>query len=277
VSPAATTAPGTTPSEADFGNWIRRARVVGLAAAAMCFALLAAAGWVVSPWVAVAPATLALVFGAITLHLVRLAHHFSDKGGGLQRRLWNITLDGLDWDGDGLALDVGTGNGAVAILLAEKHPTCRVIGLDTWAPAWGYSQAACEENAVRRGVDDRVGFRPSSAAELPFGDGEADAVVSHFVFHEVADAPSAEAVVLEALRVLRPGGAFSFHDMFDDVEVYGARSDFLARIRDAVGDDVEMTSLRDLIDLPSGTAGRRALGNAARLSGRKAAVDPAGA
>jgi hypothetical protein len=39
----------------------------------------------------------------------------------MQRRFWDLLIDQLKWDGGGKALDIGTGGGPVAILLA-RHP-----------------------------------------------------------------------------------------------------------------------------------------------------------
>ena len=48
----------------------------------------------------------------------------------MQRRFWNVLIERLKWDGRGKALDIGTGSGPVAILLAQKYSISHVKGVD---------------------------------------------------------------------------------------------------------------------------------------------------
>jgi ubiquinone/menaquinone biosynthesis C-methylase UbiE len=115
----------------------------------------------------------------------------------------------LKWNGVGKALDIGTGSGPVAILLAKKYPSSTVKGIDYWGEPWTYSKQKCEANARIEGVSDRVSFLRASAADLPFDEGEFDAVVSNFVFHAIK-VKDRTMLIAEALRVLRVGGSFDF-------------------------------------------------------------------
>jgi ubiquinone/menaquinone biosynthesis C-methylase UbiE len=90
--------------------------------------------------------------------------------------------------------------------------------------------ADCVENAARAGVRERVAFERASAAGLPFPDVTFDNVVSHFVFHELASARNKRDAVQEALRVLKRGGHFSFHDMFFDAGLYGDARDLVSAV-----------------------------------------------
>ena len=92
-------------------------------------------------------------------------------------------------------LDVGTGPGSVALLLAEMGH--RVTGVD-------FSEAMLE-NAIRNntalGLD--VDFKKGDAENLPFANGTFDAVVNRFVLWTVPDPKKA---IREWKRVLKPGG-----------------------------------------------------------------------
>src|SRR5262245_22433361 len=193
-----------TPPSVNFGNWIRIRIVLGFLVTGLILVALSAV--IPIALVRVALWVLAGVVLATFAYLAYVYYQFSERGGGVQRRLWNLVIDQLPGDPRGQVLDIGTGNGPVAILLAAKYPDVRVTGIDYWGAAWEYSQLVCEQNAAALGVAERTRFQKASASKLPFEDGAFDAAISHFVFHEVADAPDKRAVIREALRVVRQGG-----------------------------------------------------------------------
>jgi methylase of polypeptide subunit release factors len=41
-----------------------------------------------------------------------------------------MAISNLDWNGTGKALDIGRGNGALAIKAAKKFPLAQIIGID---------------------------------------------------------------------------------------------------------------------------------------------------
>jgi ubiquinone/menaquinone biosynthesis C-methylase UbiE len=252
---------------ADFGNWIRlRIVVVFLAAGA---GLASGATVVESGLIRTLLVIAGLLAGGMAAFLGYLYYQFADWGGGVQRTLWHLTLEALDWRGHGQALDVGTGNGSLAILLAQRHPTAQVTAIDPWGTGWEYSQQRCEENAVRCGVNTRTRFIQASAAALPFEDDTFDAVVSHFVFHEVSQVENKLDALIEALRVLRPGGSFAFHDMFFEPRFYGA-TDNLVRQLEALGAaDIDLIDWRRQMHVPWIMQSRRVLGRCGIVRGRK--------
>lgn len=201
--------------------------------------------------------------------LTYVSYQFSDRGGGIQRRLWNLVIDHLYCDHRGQVLDIGTGNGSLALLLAAKYPDVQVTGIDTWGAAWEYSQLVCVQNAVAMGVSQRTRFQKASASNLPFEEGAFDAAISHFVFHEVADASDKRTVIREALRVIRKGGAFAFQDMFLDRELYGDIDSLLDTIRSWGIEEVEFVDTRTMLSLPLLLRHPRVVGKAALIYGRK--------
>ena len=79
-------------------------------------------------------------------------------------------------------VDVGSGIGGPARYLAESLG-CRVVGIDLTAE---YCRLA-EVLTARTGLADKVEFRAADALDLPFGDGEFDAVWNQHVAMNIAD------------------------------------------------------------------------------------------
>ena len=157
---------------------------------------------------------------------------------------------------------------ALAVKLAKAHPHALVTGLDAWGMGWEYSQKLCEDNARLEGVSARVAFRKGDAAKLPFVDGAFDAVASNFVFHEARSQPDKQALILEALRVLRPGGAFALQDTFFDRRVYGDAQAFVDALRPHVA-ELHFADTRKPGFAPGFLNTRMVLGSMGLIWGRK--------
>jgi len=98
-------------------------------------------------------------------------------------------------------LDVGTGPGAVAVLIAEKG--FDVTGVDLSSQMLKYAR----ENAHKKGLS--IKFEECDTESLPFEDGVFDVVVSRHLLWTTTDP---EIVLREWLRVLRPGGRLVYCD-----------------------------------------------------------------
>ena len=160
-----------------------------------------------------------------------LYYFFSTNNNEIQYSMWDLVSQKLPWNGQGKALDVGTGSGGLAIKLAKQNPQSRVWGIDYWGKTWNYSMHQCEENAKCEGVADKIIFQKASASNLPFKDGEFDAIVSNFVYHEVRDTRDKIKLINESLRVLKKGGAFSLQDTFKNKRRYGKIEDLINKIK----------------------------------------------
>ncbi len=94
-------------------------------------------------------------------------------------------------------LDVATGTGDLALELAARVPGGEVIGVD-------FSERMLELATQKApSGDSRLEFRWANALELPFADGEFDAVTVGFGARNFSDL---EQGVREMARVARPGG-----------------------------------------------------------------------
>jgi demethylmenaquinone methyltransferase / 2-methoxy-6-polyprenyl-1,4-benzoquinol methylase len=96
-------------------------------------------------------------------------------------------------------LDVASGTAAVAIELARTSRERTVVGVDQ-SPEM---LAAGRERVAGSGLSDRIELREARAEDLPFPDGEFDALSFTYLLRYVDDVP---ATLRELSRVVRPGG-----------------------------------------------------------------------
>jgi ubiquinone/menaquinone biosynthesis C-methylase UbiE len=101
-----------------------------------------------------------------------------------------------------IALDVGTGGGHTALLLAPH--VARVVATDL-SPAM---LAAARTHLAKKDVSN-VEFVPADAEDLPFASATFDLVTCRNAAHHLPDPP---AFAAEAVRVLRPGGRLVVQD-----------------------------------------------------------------
>lgn len=96
-------------------------------------------------------------------------------------------------------LDVATGTGDLAILLARTFPQARVTGVDLSSGMI----AVGREKVSKAGLDSRVSLSEADCLALPFADGTFDCITVAYGVRNFADI---EAGYREMHRVLRPGG-----------------------------------------------------------------------
>jgi SAM-dependent methyltransferase len=250
-----------------YGTWIRTGRLAVFAAlSAVCLA--ASALSVVSLWFLLFLIPFAL-FGYIASILGLTVYRLSPRGGDLQRRVHELIVSRAEVPPGSRALDVGCGSGSVVVKLAKASAGSTVTGVDSWGESWEYSKELCEDNARIEGVAARTAFLKQSGAALDFADGSFDAVTSCLTFHEIGDVERKADGVVEALRVLRPGGRFVLLDLFGDPAFYGSPEDVEKAIAGAGASVGEFRRLDDLLPLPFPMRHPKVLGHAMLIVGTK--------
>jgi ubiquinone/menaquinone biosynthesis C-methylase UbiE len=248
-------------AKADYGNWVSERLIYFPGALAAVFLALSFFSYYFL--------IIALPFLIIAAYFSYAYYEFSPAGGNIQAKIREFVLDRLEWDGKGTALDIGCGNGALAVRLARRHPEAGITGIDYWEGKWDYSRASCERNAAIEDVADRVSFQKASAASLPFEGGTFDAAISNFVFHEVKDARNKRDVVKEALRVVKKGGHFAFQDLFPVKRLYGDVDGLLEEIKSWGVDDVGYVNTSNAEFIPAALKLPFMVGSIGIIYGRK--------
>jgi ubiquinone/menaquinone biosynthesis C-methylase UbiE len=220
----------------NYGNWVSLRLIVIFAVLAVVLFILGE----LSIWL-VLPATLC---AALAAYFTLARYEFASQGGNVQERVWDLVIQHVDWNGEGEALDIGCGNGALSIKLATRFDRARVVGIDYWGKNWEFSKQTCERNAAIAGVGERTCFQKASASALPFADSHFDAVVSNLVFHEVKGVGDKKELVREALRVLKPGGTFALQDLFFNSRIYGTKEDLLDAVHRMGATQAELIETR---------------------------------
>lgn len=237
----------------DYGNWVPKSMVCGLAAgtaaAAVLFFFLGISDRIVSGTaglicgIVFGLGTLVLLFFTVWMYALNRAFDYNGK-----RKLAKVIIDGTaDHVGipdGGTGLDVGCGSGALTIACAKRNPGASMTGCDIWAGAYKleFSKNRCENNAEAEGVSN-VSFREGNAIHLPFPDESFDAVTSNYVYHNISGHDKQE-LLIETLRVLKKGGTFAIHDLMSK-ERYGDMDAFIRKLIDWGYEDVRMIDTTD--------------------------------
>jgi len=251
----------------NYGNWIRKRILLVLG-----IATLAVGGLALIPGGIVYRTMMAIVFVLLLLSFLFPLYAyfmFSENGGGFQARLYGYIVQKLGKDLWGQYLDIGSGNGVLAVSLALRNPQAEVLGVDFWGPDWEYSKANCEHNARVAQVGNRVRFQKGDAAALELASNSVDGAISNLTFHEVRSVANKRLVLEEALRVLKPRGIFTFVDYFLEPRYYGAPADFRNYLSTLGLAEFQLTPLRDVLAVPTLLRHPKILGRVAVLSGRK--------
>ena len=109
------------------------------------------------------------------------------------------TVSAMQLRATGRALDLATGTGDLALLIAATHTGVAVEGVDPSVKMLDIGRAKVE----RAGLSPRIHLQVGVAEALPFEDGAFDAVSIAFGIRNVPNRPQG---LREMARVTRPGG-----------------------------------------------------------------------
>jgi SAM-dependent methyltransferase len=181
----------------DFGYnwWVRFAMIVPLIVAGILALFAFWRSW--SRWVFIPLAVVAIWAGAAVVIL-----------NAMLNRPMPLPTERFMTSGAGRVLDVGAGSGRAAIGVLLARPQATAVGVDIYSGFWGIDENTPERfmrNARIAGVGERAAARVGDMRELPFGDGQFDAVVSSYAVDHLRRAERPKAIA-EIARVLKPGG-----------------------------------------------------------------------
>ncbi len=135
----------------------------------------------------------------------RMSRWYDIVAGSSEKKYRDIGLQKLAARPGERILEVGFGTGHCILALAQAvGETGKVCGIDLSDGMLAVTQNRLYE----AGLLDRTDLRVGDAAELPFADGEFDAVFMSFTL-ELFDSPEIPIVLDQCYRVLQPGGRLS--------------------------------------------------------------------
>ena len=254
-------------TQLDYGNWIRKKNLLILGSCTLGMGVL-----IFIPLGSFYHICLIILFAIILVSFLFPLYAymmFSQKGGKLQEKFYNLIIQSLGNNVKGRIIDIGSGNGVLAAKLAQQHENIEVVGIDYWGKDWEYSKSVCEKNAQVAKVEKRVHFQKGDAAALDFANNTFDGATSNLTFHEVKSAADKRSVLQEALRVVKSGGTFAFIDYFYDEKYYGNNLEFGKFLINMDLARLEYKPLRDLISIPTLLEHPKILGKVGIIRGKK--------
>lgn len=138
----------------------------------------------------------------------------------LKLRLRDKIVNSLGLIGDETVLDMGCGRGLMLIGMAKRLPNGKAVGIDLWdkSDQSGNKPEATLQNAKIENVENRIELKTGDMRSSPFAHQTFDCVVSTWAIHNIANQEGRETAILEAVRLLKPGGKLIIADIIKTKE-----------------------------------------------------------
>ena len=130
-------------TQLDYGNWIRKKNLLILGLCALGMGIL-----IFMPLSSLYRISAIILFAIILVSFLFPLYAymmFSQKGGKLQEKFYNLIIQSLGENVEGKIIDIGSGNGVLAAKFAQQHENTEVVGIDYWGKDWEYSKSVCEK------------------------------------------------------------------------------------------------------------------------------------
>jgi len=127
----------------------------------------------------------------------------------------NRILNCIEWKGDEMVLDVGTGLGLLMIGAAKHLTSGKSIGIDIWRQKDLSSNTVegAKLNAEMEGVSDKIEICDGNIMSTGFSDNYFDVVLSNLCIHNIRDKADRQKACEEIHRILKPGGTVIISDL----------------------------------------------------------------
>jgi SAM-dependent methyltransferase len=254
-------------SQLDYGNWVPKKMLYlqGL----MIIILISLTVFIQIFPLKIVFCIIAVMFLFFFAYFFKSYCAFSYNGGKVSEKILDMVISYIKWDEKCDILDIGCGSGALSIKMAKKFSDAKITGIDYWGKGWDYKQKQCRQNASLEGVSEKITFLEASASKLPFENESFDIVTSNFVFHEVKDTKNKIDVIKEALRTVKRGGVFVFHDLFYVKSIYGDPDKMIAELRVSGISEINMTNTSEMEIIPKFLRTSFMLGGIGIIYGKK--------
>ena len=119
-----------------------------------------------------------------------------------------LMLSKIDWKGDEMVLDIGSGTGLLMNGAAQHLTTGKSIGIDIWRAEdlSDNTLANALANAEIENVSNKIEIKTEDARNLSFADSTFDVILSQFCLHNIDNKLEEEKACFEIARVLKPNG-----------------------------------------------------------------------
>ncbi len=123
-------------------------------------------------------------------------------------------LNRIQWKGDEMILDVGTGRGLLMIGAAKRLTTGKAVGIDIWnsKDLSKNSIENAQNNIVAEGVATKAEIKSEDARKMSFTGGSFDVVLSNLCIHNLSTPKDRAIACQEIARVLKPEGTAVISD-----------------------------------------------------------------